>query len=199
MRRLLAWVVAVPLAVIGTLAGHSIGYRAAVPDAHERAHVLASSGHGYLQYVPLVVALCIAIAVLGVVATVLAFLRDRDTTRGTHQIALVALLAPVAFVAQEVVERYAANGHVHWGLLISAPFLLGLAAQLPFGLLAASIAFALGERCAPRRTGDQGRSPATSAARRDPTSLLARGRCSARPGPRARLCRPRSAAARLAE
>ena len=44
MRRWLAWPISVPLAVIGTLAGHSAGYRVAVPDVHERAHVLASSG-----------------------------------------------------------------------------------------------------------------------------------------------------------
>ena len=143
MRRLLAWLVAVPLAVIGTLAGHSVGYRAAVPDAHERAHVLASSGHGYLQYVPLVIALCVAIAVLGLVATVLAALRSRDADRWPHQIALVAALAPVAFVVQELAERYAADGHIHRGLLVSAPFLVGLATQFPFGLLAAAIAFAL--------------------------------------------------------
>jgi len=143
MRRLLAWLIAVPLAVIGTLAGHSVGYRAAVPDAHERAHVLASSGHGYLEYAPLIVALCVAIAALGVVATVLAACRGRDTDDGTRQIALVAALAPVAFVLQELIERYAHDGHLHWGLVVSAPFLLGLATQLPFGLLAAAIAFAL--------------------------------------------------------
>ena len=48
MRRHLAWPIALPLAVIGSLAGHSIGYRAALPAAHERESVLASSGHGWL-------------------------------------------------------------------------------------------------------------------------------------------------------
>ena len=52
MKRQLPWLIAMPLAVVGTLAGHSVGYWAAVPDAHERAHVLAASGHGYLHVRP---------------------------------------------------------------------------------------------------------------------------------------------------
>ena len=84
MRRQLSWLIAVPLAVIGTLAGHSVGYRAAVPDAHERAHVLASSGHGYLDYAPLLLSLCVALAVLGFVASAPERLqRPRGHERGT--------------------------------------------------------------------------------------------------------------------
>jgi hypothetical protein len=143
MRLRLPWLIAVPLAVMGTLAGHSVGYWAAVPDAHERSHVLASSGHGYLEYAPLAIGLCLAIAALGFVAIVLAAVR-RDRTRvDSRSFRLVAALPPVAFVLQELIERYAHAGHVHWELLVSAPFLLGLATQLPFSLLAAAIAFAL--------------------------------------------------------
>ena len=61
------------------------------------------------------------------------------------------------------------DGHVHWGLVVSAPFLLGLATQLPFGLLAAAIAFALGAAAhASRRR--QNRSPAARAPGRDSVS-----------------------------
>jgi hypothetical protein len=143
MRRWWVWTIAVPLSVVGTLAGHSVGYRAAVPDAHERAHVLASSGHGYLAYAPLVIALCFALVALGFGATVLTAVRGRDTRGGTRQIKLVAALAPVAFVLQELLERYAHDGHLHWELVLSMPFVLGLATQLPFALLAAAVAFAL--------------------------------------------------------
>jgi hypothetical protein len=142
MKRQLPWLIAMPLAVVGTLAGHSVGYWAAVPDEHERAHVLASSGHGYLQYAPLVLALCGALAALGFVAQALDAFRGRDT-RGGAQIKLVAALAPTAFVLQELIERYVHDGHLHWQLVVSAPFLLGLATQVPFALLAAAIAFAL--------------------------------------------------------
>jgi hypothetical protein len=143
MRLRLPWLIAMPLAVIGTLAGHSVGYWAAVPDAHERAHVLASSGHGYLAYAPLAIALCIAIAALGFVAMVLAAVRREPTVGRRPHLGLVAALPPCAFVLQELLERYAHAGHVHWGLVASAPFLLGLATQLPFSLLAAAIGFAL--------------------------------------------------------
>ena len=44
---------------------------------------------------------------------------------------------------QELLERYLHDGHVHWELFVSAPFLFGLATQVPFALLAAAIAFAL--------------------------------------------------------
>ena len=142
MKRQLPWLIAMPLAVVGTLAGHSVGYWAAVPDAHERAHVLASSGHGYLHFAPLVLALCGALAALGFVAHALAAFRGRDTAGGTR-IRLVAALAPVAFVLQELLERYVHDGHLHWHLIVSAPFLLGLTTQVPFALLAAAIAFAL--------------------------------------------------------
>jgi hypothetical protein len=142
MKRQLPWLIAVPLAVVGTLAGHSVGYWAAVPDAHERAHVLAASGHGYLAYAPLVMGLCVALAALGLVAHALAAFRGRERTGGTR-IKLVAALAPVAFLLQELIERYAHDGRLHWELVVSAPFLLGLATQVPFALLAAAITYAL--------------------------------------------------------
>jgi len=60
------------------------------------------------------------------------------------RIKLVAALPPLVFVAQELLERYLHEGHVHWQVLLSAPFLLGLLAQIPFALLAAAVAYALG-------------------------------------------------------
>ncbi len=140
MRRHLAWPIALPLAVIGSLAGHSLGYRAALPSAHERESVLASSGHGWLQYAPLLVGLCCVAVVLAFAAAVIS--RER---RRSVQLKLVAAIPPLTFVAQELIERYLYDGTVSWGFLVSMPFLLGLAAQVPFALLAASIAFALGE------------------------------------------------------
>jgi hypothetical protein len=142
MKRQLPWLIAMPLAVVGTLAGHSVGYWAAVPDPHERAHVLAASGHSYLAYAPLAMGLCVALAALGLAAHAVAAFRGREETGGTR-IKLVAALAPVAFLLQELIERYAHDGRLHWELVVSAPFLLGLATQVPFALLAAAITYAL--------------------------------------------------------
>lgn len=143
MRRHLVWPIGLPLAMIGLLAGHSFGYRAAVPDAHAREHLLASSGHGYLDYAPLVVGVCAAAAVLGFVAAVVGAFFGRDR-RLRVQIRLIAAVPPLAFMAQEFAERYLQDGHVHWQLVLSGPFLLGLTVQVPFALLAAAIALALG-------------------------------------------------------
>lgn len=144
VKRQLSWLIAVPITVIGTFAGHSVGYGAAVPDAHERAHLLASSGHGYLDYAPVLLSICVALVVLGFVASLLSAFGDRRTTSPPNgRVALVAALAPAAFVLQELLERYLHDGHVHWALFVSAPFLFGLMTQVPFALLAAAIAFAL--------------------------------------------------------
>lgn len=143
MKRHVPWVTAIPLAVIGTLAGHAVGYRAAVPDAHERAHVLASTGHGYLAHAPLVVAVCTALAVLGFAAHVWGAIGGRSRSARTTRFGFVAALPPLAFLLQETLERYIQHGHVHWAFFVSAPVLLGLATQIPFALLAAAIAFAL--------------------------------------------------------
>jgi hypothetical protein len=143
MRRHVPWVTAIPLAVIGTLAGHAVGYRAAVPDDHERAHVLATTGHGYLEHAPLVVAVCTALALLGFAAHVWGALRGRSHPGRSGRMGFVAALPPLAFLLQESLERYVQHGHVHWAFFVSAPVLLGLATQLPFALLAAALAFAL--------------------------------------------------------
>ena len=54
-----------------------------------------------------------------------------------------SVAAPAAFVLQELVERFLHDGHLHWHFVVTAPFFLGLATQVPFALLAAAIAFVL--------------------------------------------------------
>jgi hypothetical protein len=142
MRRHLVWPIGLPLAMMGLLAGHSFGYRAAVPDAHAREHLLAASGHGYLDYAPLLVGVCGAAVLLGFVAAVVGAFFGRER-RLRVQVKLIVAVPPLAFVAQEFAERYVHDGHVHWQLVLSGPFLLGLAVQVPFALLAAAIALAL--------------------------------------------------------
>ena len=114
MKRQLPWLIAMPLAVVGTLAGHSAGYLAAVPDAHERSHVLAASGHGYL-HVRAARARALRRARRARVRRARAgcLQRTRIQTGGTR-ITLVAGVAPAAFVLQELVERYLHDGHLHW-------------------------------------------------------------------------------------
>jgi hypothetical protein len=70
------------LAVIGMLAGYSFGYRAAVRDAHAREYLLRSSGHGYLDYAPLIVRVRAAAVALGVVGAVVGAFFGRERRAG---------------------------------------------------------------------------------------------------------------------
>jgi hypothetical protein len=140
MRRHLAWPIALPLAVLGALAGHEAGYRVAVADAHERAHLLEQTGHGYLAYMPIAVGAGLALAVLGFAATI----RPTHGRHGSAPAWLVAVLPPLVFVLQEHVERYTRHGEIEWATGSQPAFLVGLAMQIPFALLAALVAAGLG-------------------------------------------------------
>jgi len=70
MRGRVLWSLSIPLALIGSLAGHQLGYTLAVPNPHERSHLLQQSGHAYLEYAPLAVAVCLALLAVGFAAAV---------------------------------------------------------------------------------------------------------------------------------
>ena len=52
-RRLVAWLLSVPLMLGGTEVAHWLAYRLVYPDSWERSQVLAQSGHGYFSLLPL--------------------------------------------------------------------------------------------------------------------------------------------------
>ena len=123
-----AWLVSLPIALAGCLAAHVVAYALAAPGAGTHAE------HGYLERLPIVGGAVLAV-VLG--AAVRHALRGRAGTRPSPW--LFALLPPLAFALQEHLERLAAPA-----LLTADPaFLLGLALQLPFGLLAWLLARAI--------------------------------------------------------
>jgi hypothetical protein len=133
-RRGLAWLSALPLMAAGSLAAHALAYRIAEPRAHERADVLASTGHGYLGYAAPALAACFVLLVGGLVDTALRASRRRAPAR----IAAwpFALVPPFGFVLQEHFERLLANGDVPLGAALEPTFLVGFALQLPFALAA---------------------------------------------------------------
>jgi hypothetical protein len=140
-RRLLFAVLAIPLMAGGSLAAHVVGYRLAVPDGAERARLLARTGHAYLDSGPLLVGVLTAFAVIGFLLQLV------DSTRGKPSRRLCSaaffLLPPLAFAVQEHVERIVHTGHFPLGAALEPTFLLGLALQLPFGLLALALYRAL--------------------------------------------------------
>src|SRR4051812_18444654 len=94
VRRVLASLIAVPLAVAGSLAAHPIDYRLVAPQPAERAELLASTGHGYLDALPALVGACWALAAIGLVLLV------QDARRGGRPARVAAwpfaLLPPLA-------------------------------------------------------------------------------------------------------
>ena len=134
MRRLrIAWLVAISLMSVGSLGAHSVAYRFAEPDAGVRADTLAGTGHGYLAYAPFLVASALAVVVAALAAAAVRGARGtRITATSTWQL---ALLPPFGFALQEHLERVASGSGV--GHLLAEPaFLVGLALQVPFALLA---------------------------------------------------------------
>ncbi|HMJ01155.1 MAG TPA: hypothetical protein VK488_15080 [Gaiellaceae bacterium] len=141
MRQRLAWFSTAPLMLGGLLAGHALGYRLAIADAHARADALAHSGHGYFGYVPFALAVCLGVLVTGLVLQGLAGFRGE---RGRPTISpLLVLLPSIAFVVQEFLERLLHAGHVPWTTVFEPAFLIGLAFQLPFALAALLLAWVL--------------------------------------------------------
>jgi hypothetical protein len=118
-RALLA--LSLPLAAIGTLAGHAVGY-ALVGTSHEDAPV-----HGYLSFAPQFLAVCLACVALAVL------LRLGGRLEGCPAAWPFAIVPPLAFLGQELIERLVAGLPVH-AVLEPAVF-AGLAAQLPIALL----------------------------------------------------------------
>ena len=181
MRRALAWGLAVPLAAGGAAASHWLAYRLAVPDPRRREHVLEHSGHGYLEYVPLALALLAAAAGVAFVSRVVQ--ARRRAVAGELRWP-VALLPIVAFACLEHAERWLHEGAFPVALVLDRTFVVGLLLQLPVGLLAYLLARALikaadriGLAFSPRARRGMIALAATLAAQElpGPSSTLARG------------------------
>jgi hypothetical protein len=133
-RRALAWLVTLSLVLIGSQVAHALSYRIVYPESELRWRELLASGHGYLAYEPLVLACVAACAVVSLL--VLA----ADEVRGNRPQPLpawaFALLPPLAFTAQELLERALAGAGLRTALLEQTTFRVGLALQLPCALAA---------------------------------------------------------------
>jgi hypothetical protein len=128
------------LALGGLLAGHMVSYFVVAPDAHERADLLAATGHS--QH-PTFATVALAALIAGVIGIVTHLVRGRfsqtvaSVPRARIAVTLWALQT-TGFAGLEMWER----GHGLAGaaeLLHEPAFLIGLAAQVVVALVAAAI------------------------------------------------------------
>jgi hypothetical protein len=126
--------VAIPSMLVGVEAAHALAYRLVFPQAGLRGAVLAASGHAYAAWVPLVLAVGGAFAIVGLAAAVADVVRG-GTVRELGPRAFAAL-PPLAFALQELLELSLHTGGLAWHAFAAPTFLPGLALQLPFALLA---------------------------------------------------------------
>lgn len=138
MRRGLAWLFALPLMLAGSQVAHVLVYRWVYPSSRARFHVLLSSGHGYMDKLPVLFALAGA----AVFVSLLAGIADAARGRGVGRLPAraFALLPPATFVLQEVLERSLHTGTFFWQAVEAPTFLPGLALQLPFAAAAYLVA-----------------------------------------------------------
>jgi hypothetical protein len=118
-----------PLAAVGCLAGHAAGY-ALAGVSRQDARI-----HGYLALAPQFTATCLVLVLLGVT------LRLTGRLQGHPAAWPFALLPPLAFCAQELIERLVVGLPAH-SILEPAVF-AGLAAQAPLAFVAYLAARAL--------------------------------------------------------
>ena len=132
MRRGLAWALTLPLVLLGAEAAHALAYRVVYPEAHTR--ILLQTGHGYLTWLPL------ALALAGAVALTALCVAAADAARGRPARDLpawaFALLPPATFAIQELLELSLHTGRFDWHAVLAPTFLPGLALQLPLALAA---------------------------------------------------------------
>ncbi len=134
MRRVLAGLSSLGLAVVGSQVAHSLAYRLVAPEADLRAHLLADTGHAYLRLAPLGLAVVSVVVVMALLAEARS-VRTR-VSASQPRLWVFAIVAPATFVCQEVFERLLHDGVFPLAVVTERTFVIGVALQLPFALLA---------------------------------------------------------------
>ena len=134
MRRGLAWFSAVPLIFAGSQVAHLLAYRWVYPDSHVRLDALLSTGHSYMDQMPLVLGIAGAVVFISLLSAIAQAARGLPLL-GVPPLAF-ALLPMAAFTLQEILERSLHTGTFVWQAVESPTFLPGLVLQFPFAAVA---------------------------------------------------------------
>jgi hypothetical protein len=132
-QRRIAWLVALPVATASWLNAHCLAYVLVPPAASEHMHHHAEGGHTYLGSTPVLIAALVTVLAAGLVLCAGEGLRGRTGGLGPPAL-LFALLPPLGFVSQELIEDLVRSGSLSAGLFTEPTFLAGFALQLPFAV-----------------------------------------------------------------
>jgi hypothetical protein len=141
MRRFAALLVALPLMVAGGVCAHWLAYRLGVPDASARETLLAATGHAYAAWLPVVIGVATAVAVVVLAGLVLG--RGSVLERLRLRPGVFVALPALGFVVQEHAERLLVGFGSPWHVWQEPTFWRGMVLQLPFGLAAYLVAAVL--------------------------------------------------------
>ncbi len=125
-----AWLVTLPIALVGIEAAHALA-NAALGSPEKAGEIFANAASG-AELVPMLSALALGLVLLGLGSRVAG---RWWSPRGARSLALpFACLPPVAFVLLELVEALSHRGRVPADLGFKPAFLAGLLLQIPFAL-----------------------------------------------------------------
>ncbi len=184
-RRLTAWLVAASLMFAGTFATHCYLF-AILSPGHHAAHEGTTSLVGFLCAAPFLFS-CLTLLALGLVARTLQSLRGETGARISAW--PFGVLAPLGFVLHQYFSNFTGATSSSMG----AAFLVGVALQIPLGLLAYLVARALlgvadrigaalaARSARPRRRDTLDRNPFTPSKRPLPVQIA--GACAPRGPP----------------
>jgi hypothetical protein len=132
VRSRIALLLSLPLSAAGMLLAHQLTWSVA---PHEHPEQVA---HGYLRYAAVFFALAAAVA--AVAATRHLVQTVGGSTAEAPPALMFALIPMLGFVLQEHLEHLVAARELDTAFFLSAPFLIGLALQLPFAAAAMIVA-----------------------------------------------------------
>lgn len=133
MRARLALSLLLPALVVAEHAGHVLVHRIQEPDAHARAALLASTGHGYMGYVQGLVGLCAMLVGAGLTGRVMAGFRNQPLRPLPSW--WWSGLPAMAFLLQEWSGDLAHAGAVTWPPLLEPVLALGVTLELVCGVV----------------------------------------------------------------
>lgn len=137
MRRRVSLLISIPVAAAGSLLAHQVAYSLRSSSESAQARLLATTGHGYLRHVSLFLGVLAAVAIVGLVREAVVHWRG---VGGRARLWPIALVSPLAYIVQEHLERLLHGDGFPWHLATRPSFLLGVALQIPFALLALGLA-----------------------------------------------------------